>query len=1204
MDPVYDAAVRGVVAMASAADSVHDGYLRVRGVPAVERSVERGRRLALRADDAQRRLRGEDSLSRKLDKDTPLRRWLGRKNDTAPSLIRAFESYNYQVCTRCHPQVKELVMEDAEWTAWFLAPTECANCTRQLRRGWQGAGSQVLPPTQVCKIQIDAKTYKNLHNLANIKASKMTRDTQNALINAIDTRDGHPDVQSVILYVLQMQGTRLVEQTTCCGRPEFARWSEKMIQQFDTPAIATAFVESLTVPKAWAKNRPEEKGSEESTPPSASDGEPKPQSPHVKAAAAARANAPVAPVKNPWSTKSRAIRLAKTGEGTEMQPQKPAKTGELENPAKAAASSEAIVQAKIALRAHISFTQDTGGVYPTTHVVAGKTAVLDTFKELARMDQVAVAATEGAEPLAGLSVAPGETAMAIAVPTTVATGPTADAGGLVPNVQDPRQVSRSAEGRFDPKPDKRWKPHSHVSVRKRDITKVKGWIAHQANLCTNFAAGVAKPIFLKHPAANTYKNRPKVHRPDWKHYGSISVHESGDTTVVNLYAQWAGGKVSDGPHDRDGRVQRLEKFHMALNSLGIAMRAKSVKEVYMPKGIGCVKAGGHWPDYLAVLKRFATEYDVQVVLCDPYAREWEVEGYDALSYTPGTVCANNMERFSGAFLNNVISQERMEESFVAMYGMVAPFECPAGKYNAQEMANAREGLAYSCEEMRVRNANGKLESVCKHGKTCRSVVDNGPEAFCANLSMGKLLEDLTYGVERGALRRLSIKHKRRVDYVGAWASKMTSDGMMGWEIDQTAMECHERSPGTLALWHACVKKVGNFLAGKWAGIYQRQVDFRLEKDTELGLRMSMTVNNVAGAVDGKKRINLQFKDMFLDSGWLLTSWVNFCNECGATLSSIFSNPEHLFCLNPATGKLRVQEGTFDWSFKPLPVLVDEEKGIWEQPKAKSVKFEAAFEGDDGAGRIEAFCDPKHLANTVSWRMADIGFSAKFKCVVTGRLEFVGLHLRVQDGKLDPSFPIVPAVARTLNKLGVHPMAASTAPDMIYATAGARYASLAVMFAGRVDPMSVACLHLAYSCAQRSSRHSRQKKAIRVTEWGAEHLVDAGFKAGEKVDLESVLRAAERQIREIQDSAPDTVFRPSDVVNGESSAIRPVTYDRKQQMFAVFNSLEVEVPEGQKNVSAATLGFEMDRWAMAMLEYDGDDLQALAAVPRIFGASEI
>ena len=52
-------------------------------------------------------------------------------------------------------------------------------------------------------------------------------------------------------------------------------------------------------------------------------------------------------------------------------------------------------------------------------------------------------------------------------------------------------------------------------------------------------------------------------------------------------------------------------------------------------------------------------------------------------------------------------------------------------------------------------------------------------------------------------------------------------------------------------------------------------------------------------------------------------------------------------------------------------------------------------------------------------MTDLGFDAKFKIILNGRLEFVGLHASVKDGAIEKGTPIVPAVKRALGKLGVN-----------------------------------------------------------------------------------------------------------------------------------------------------------------------------------------
>jgi hypothetical protein len=78
---------------------------------------------------------------------------------------------------------------------------------------------------------------------------------------------------------------------------------------------------------------------------------------------------------------------------------------------------------------------------------------------------------------------------------------------------------------------------------------------------------------------------------------------------------------------------------------------------------------------------------------------------------------------------------------------------------------------------------------------------------------------------------------------------------------------------------------------------------------------------------------------------------------------------------------------------------------------------------------------------------DLGYSAKLKTIIDGRLEIIGAHFPVKDGLVCSDVPWIPAVQRYISKLGVQTNVRITPSSM-----AARFLSLASMFAGRNEPL--------------------------------------------------------------------------------------------------------------------------------------------------------
>lgn len=125
------------------------------------------------------------------------------------------------------------------------------------------------------------------------------------------------------------------------------------------------------------------------------------------------------------------------------------------------------------------------------------------------------------------------------------------------------------------------------------------YLVHQCNCQTTNSAGLARAVFDKYPASNTYVTG-KARIP-----GTIDVIKIGvnDRHVVNLYGQCKPGRAK---HE----TRRLEWFHSGLDELATVIETEPANKdrivsVAFPYEIGCGLAGGKWTDYLRLINEFA-----------------------------------------------------------------------------------------------------------------------------------------------------------------------------------------------------------------------------------------------------------------------------------------------------------------------------------------------------------------------------------------------------------------------------------------------------------------------------------------------------------------------------------------------------------------------------------------------------------------------
>lgn len=183
-----------------------------------------------------------------------------------------------------------------------------------------------------------------------------------------------------------------------------------------------------------------------------------------------------------------------------------------------------------------------------------------------------------------------------------------------------------------------------VIEREGDILQVtEGIIVQQCNCVCIKPHGLSKDIADKWPWADPYSGRKQMGKRNmaafesWDTPGTWLAHgcfgKDCKLTVVDLFAQLDFGVAVDHPKyekpppwrqnryglmgakfkEPDSMANRLEWFYQALQRLCTSL-LKDTDTVYFPYKIGCGQAGGHWPDYLAVIKALQATTPAQFVI--------------------------------------------------------------------------------------------------------------------------------------------------------------------------------------------------------------------------------------------------------------------------------------------------------------------------------------------------------------------------------------------------------------------------------------------------------------------------------------------------------------------------------------------------------------------------------------------------------------
>lgn len=163
-----------------------------------------------------------------------------------------------------------------------------------------------------------------------------------------------------------------------------------------------------------------------------------------------------------------------------------------------------------------------------------------------------------------------------------------------------------------------------------DCVETHDYIVHQTNSTSTRAAGIADAIFKRFPATNNYapQNTNVVGRAEIMPISYINWSDRPiRPAVVNLCAQFHPG----GPSADDDSGRRKSWFEDALRDMTYQITRRHAQNpnearpnivspnevrVAFPTKIGCGLAGGSWPDYLAILERWAAQHPFHVTFVE------------------------------------------------------------------------------------------------------------------------------------------------------------------------------------------------------------------------------------------------------------------------------------------------------------------------------------------------------------------------------------------------------------------------------------------------------------------------------------------------------------------------------------------------------------------------------------------------------------
>lgn len=463
-----------------------------------------------------------------------------------------------------------------------------------------------------------------------------------------------------------------------------------------------------------------------------------------------------------------------------------------------------------------------------------------------------------------------------------------------------------------------------------------------------------------------------------------------------------------------------------------------------------------------------------------------------LSFKKSSKAAQRLNKFWKKFNQVCLTDQAIDRAYHKLFANKTFKEIAMSKFTQEDIEKIQVELQANAgpERIGTRKANGKLESVLKSGKPGRLVVDNTLQLLAVNIISTTIYQHILFDEEDGIFYDMSIKHRDREEVLNDFGDMMkdpwgdrgvaaaervaeklasaksfsvpkkprntgkpprssTPIETCAWEIDQTGMELHERcnrhGEGLLGYTYNALMRINNRVSHKVNGEFTGLHEAKIVYDVKSGMRIRFRIKSPD--VPKETWFTAKFADMYLDSGWALTSGVNFSNELSGVFSSITENPEHLFAFNKHTGKFRLQDGTFDWKFKSIPLY---QTLASQAPSSFDIHLRGLFEGDDGGGSgSQCLADERNGGKhgLIIREQEDLGYSAKLKTIINGRVEIIGAHFPVRNGFVCDDVPWIPAVQRYTSKLGIQTNVCITPSSK-----AARFLSLASMFAGRNEPL--------------------------------------------------------------------------------------------------------------------------------------------------------
>jgi hypothetical protein len=478
--------------------------------------------------------------------------------------------------------------------------------------------------------------------------------------------------------------------------------------------------------------------------------------------------------------------------------------------------------------------------------------------------------------------------------------------------------------------------------------------------------------------------------------------------------------------------------------------------------------------------------------------------FQPLSFKKNSPAANRLNVYWKDFNRHCVTDDLIDKAYHKHFAGKTYEEIVMSKFTQEEVAQIREQLQTYCrpEEIRTREGNGKQEGVNKDESPGRVVYNNHLELLAITIISGTIYQHILFDEEDGIYYNMSIKHRPRDEVLDDFGDMMTNPFAQArtlgtreakkaamaaglpkdqrapgtcdietccWEIDQSRMELHERvnryGEGILGYSYNVLMRIDERVRSKINGEFTKLHQAKLIYDVRTGLRVKFKVRSPHTGKDAW--YTSKFPDVFMDSGWMLTAGVNAHNELSGTYCSVVKNPQHLFAKNPKTGKFRIQDGTFDWKFKSVDLYQTPEA---KQPSSFDIYFRGLVEGDDGGGAASrCLADPRNGGDRglIIRQQEDLGYSAKLKTMVDGRLEIIGAHFPVENGLVSKKVPWIPAVTRYTAKLGMQ-----TNVNITPSSTCARFMSLSSMFSGRCERLERA---FAESAQRIIEQHSSDKK---------------------------------------------------------------------------------------------------------------------------------